>query len=773
VFLQTWVLTMAASYSPARVTFLFVDYKGGSAFKDCVHLPHSVGMVTDLSPHLVRRALTSLTAELRYREHLLQRHGFKDLAAMEKAGVPGCPPSLVIVVDEFAALVTEVPEFVDGVVNIAQRGRSLGLHLILATQRPAGVIKDNLRANTNLRVALRMADESDSTDVLGTPLAAAFDPELPGRAAAKTGPGRLTVFQSAYSGGHTPDEAPPPDVQVDELAFGSSRRWERRGPQDEGPEGPSDMARMVGAITAANQELLIDPPRRPWLPALAEVYDLARMPMAEMRKDNRVVLGVVDQPESQAQPPVAFEPDRDGNMVVFGTGGTGKSALLRTVAVSAGLTLRGGPCQVYALDFAGGALAMLEELPHVGSVVAGDDSERVVRLLRHLEAVIDDRATRWAAVRAGSLDEYRRLDGAPDEPRILLLVDGLAAFRQDYEFTSRSRSWERFLAIASEGRQLGVHVVVSADRPTTLSSSLGSAIQRRLVLRLADENDYSVLGVPSDVLDAASPPGRGMLDGQEMQVAVLGGVRSVVEQAVAVSRLAASLRKAAAPEAPPVGRLPSRVALSELPVGVADLPVVGVSDDDLLPLPFDPAGACLISGPAGSGRTTALATLALAVLRWRPESHLVYLGNPRSPLVAALPWAEVATDPDAIAALAKDLLGRIEDARAPFSFVVIERIADLNATSAETTVAALVAGLRARGHGVVGDGEANSLTGFQAPLQALRADRKGFALQPEASEGTSLYQAPFGTPVRAEFPPGRGFYVARGTVTKVHLAVPE
>ncbi|WP_146819654.1 FtsK/SpoIIIE domain-containing protein, partial [Actinotalea fermentans] len=203
-FLQSWVLGMASAHSPSRVTFLLVDYKGGAAFADCVRLPHTVGLVTDLSPHLVRRALTSLRAELRFREGLLNAKEAKDLLALEKRGDPDTPPSLVIVVDEFAALATEVPEFVDGVVDVAQRGRSLGLHLILATQRPAGVIRDNLRANTNLRVALRMADEDDSNDVLGSPLAAHVDPGLPGRGAVRTGPGRIVTFQSAYAGGRTP-----------------------------------------------------------------------------------------------------------------------------------------------------------------------------------------------------------------------------------------------------------------------------------------------------------------------------------------------------------------------------------------------------------------------------------------------------------------------------------------------------------------------------------------------------------------------------------------
>src|SRR5690606_20823474 len=145
-------------------------------------------------------ALASLDAELRHREHILNRRRAKDVLELERRHDPETPPSLVIVVDEFAALVAEVPEFVDGVVNVAQRGRSLGLHLILATQRPAGVIRGNLRANTNLRVALRMADEADSDDVVGSDMAAAFSPDRPGRGVAKLGPGRLQPFQAAYVG---------------------------------------------------------------------------------------------------------------------------------------------------------------------------------------------------------------------------------------------------------------------------------------------------------------------------------------------------------------------------------------------------------------------------------------------------------------------------------------------------------------------------------------------------------------------------------------------
>jgi S-DNA-T family DNA segregation ATPase FtsK/SpoIIIE len=176
----------------------------------------------------------------------LHRKRAKDLIELERTGDPDAPPSLVIVVDEFAALVQEVPDFVDGVVNVAQRGRSLGLHLILATQRPAGVIKDNLRANTNLRLALRVADEVDSRDVLGSAEAAGFDPSIPGRAMSRTGPSQLVPFQAAYVGGWTSDRPAPPSIEVSTFGFGPKVSWETPLETDETSDpGRTDIQRVV------------------------------------------------------------------------------------------------------------------------------------------------------------------------------------------------------------------------------------------------------------------------------------------------------------------------------------------------------------------------------------------------------------------------------------------------------------------------------------------------------------------------------------------------
>ncbi|MBO0702519.1 MAG: FHA domain-containing protein, partial [Candidatus Dormibacteraeota bacterium] len=241
--LQTLVAALAAAHSPERLTFILIDYKGGAAFRDCIELPHTVGFVTDLDGHLVNRALTSLRAELRYREEVLREHACRDLIEFEERYPEEAFPSLVIVVDEFAALKDELPEFVDGMVDIAQRGRSLGIHMVLATQRPAGVISDRIRANTNLRLALRFSDTAESQDVIGTDDAAR--PGLPrGRAFMRAGPGVLVEFQAAHASGRTVTEGGPAPITVRELDL-SGEPVEEAGGRERNTSSPTDLMRVV------------------------------------------------------------------------------------------------------------------------------------------------------------------------------------------------------------------------------------------------------------------------------------------------------------------------------------------------------------------------------------------------------------------------------------------------------------------------------------------------------------------------------------------------
>ena len=213
--LRSLVAGMAASADPDHVAMVLIDYKGGAAFDCCADLPHVAGLVTDLDEHLGARALRCLEAELRYREHRLREVGAEDLAAyrvrsaLNRAQRSSAEPlpRLLVVVDEFASLAADLPEFLDALVGIAQRGRSLGVHMVLATQRPAGVVTDDIRANATCRIALRVSDPRESVDIIDAGDAAGIPRSRPGRAIARFGPGEFTPFQSALSTGYSSAEA--------------------------------------------------------------------------------------------------------------------------------------------------------------------------------------------------------------------------------------------------------------------------------------------------------------------------------------------------------------------------------------------------------------------------------------------------------------------------------------------------------------------------------------------------------------------------------------
>ncbi|MEV7633115.1 FtsK/SpoIIIE domain-containing protein [Microbacterium sp. NPDC089318] len=771
-FLQAWVLGMAAAHSPDRVTFLFVDYKGGSAFADCVDLPHCVGLVTDLSPHLVRRALTSLRAELHHREHLLNRKKAKDLLELEKRQDPECPPALVLVIDEFAALASEMPEFVDGVVDIAQRGRSLGIHLIMATQRPAGVIKDNLRANTNLRIALRMADDADSRDVVDDAVAASFPPSIPGRAIAKTGPGRLVPFQSAYAGGWTTDdESGVAEVRVSELRFGATAEWEPdRPPESDSHEedlGPNDQKRIVSTLIRAADAARLHRPRRPWLDDLPALVDLKHL---ANDGDTRIPLALLDVPEKQLQEAAVFVPDRDGSLVVYGTSGSGKSTLLKSIATAAGMRPDRGRVQVYCLDFASGALSALNALPHVGSVVDSADAERIQRLLRTLDREMDRRAAAFSAASAASVQEYREL-ADPHMPRILLLIDNYPEFKKDWEMApGRGPFYRIFMRILGEGRTLGVHTVLTADRGNAVPSAVASNIPRKVVLRMGDPSQYMLLNAPRDILDEQSAPGRAIIDGHEAQIAVLGGTANVVEQTKALRTLGDRLREQGVRDLPEIGALPTLVPIAEMPATVDGMPVFGVADDSLAPHGFEPIGSFVISGPPQSGKTNALKALITSVERFDPNVQLYHFGSRRAELKDFRPWVRSATKAEDEKELATELSELVvSDAQKQRILIVIEDIPHLADGAADRPMRALLQAMNNSDHMLIGEAEITRANGSIGVLGEWKSGRQGIVLKPETYDGESLFKVPFSRMKRSDFPVGRGIMVQAGRAITMQM----
>ncbi len=773
-FLQAWVLGMAQAISPDRLTFLFVDYKGGAAFAHCVELPHTVGLVTDLSPYLVRRTLTSLKAEIHRREVLLNAKSAKDLLELEMRGDPECPPSLVIIIDEFAALKTEVPEFVDGVIDIAQRGRSLGMHLIMATQRPAGVISENIRANTNLRISLRMNDESDSNDVLGDPMAAYFDPALPGRGAARVGPGRLLRFQGAYPGARTSPVARRAPVDVAQFDFGQRAEWRVPRHATATDDVDKDIERIVRTLREACRRANVPAPHRPWVEGLADAYDLVKL---RQRRDDEILLGVVDDPEHQRHFTDYFRPDVDGNILYVGAGGAGKTTALRSLALASAITPRTGPVHVYGMDFSGRGLAALEVMPNVGSMIAGTDGERVARLIRLLAGIVDERAVRFAAANASSLPEYREHSGRKDEPRYLVLIDGFGNLAKEYT-DGGAQNYALYGTLArtmAEGRAVGVHFAVTVDRPNALPTSVASAFQRRIVLRQSSENAYLDLGVPRDVLNVSSPAGRALQvhNPQELQIATLGGRAQVADQVREMEELARSLDSRHPARPAPVRSLPTFLRRSDLPKSEPGAPIIGMSDETLEAVPAIAQGAVLVGGGVGGGKSNAMAVYATSLREAVPGVRLVHM-MPRSSSIAGLRlWDQSVIGVSEVASLA-DTLGSGDTGGRPSlprHAIFVEGAAEMVAAGFGDSLTGLARRCMANGDLFVAESTTEQWGKAYELQNLLKSNGTALLLEPGEDDGFPLVNAQLPKFKKSEMVTGRGFWIHRGRAIKIQVPI--
>jgi DNA segregation ATPase FtsK/SpoIIIE, S-DNA-T family len=764
-FLQAWVASLAVTHPPSRVNFLFVDYKGGAAFKDCIDLPHAVGLVTDLDTHQVRRALTSLEAELSIREHILNRAGAKDLIEMEQQGHPETPPNLLIVVDEFAALAREVPEFVDGVVNVAQRGRSLGLHLVLATQRPAGVITNNIRANTNLRIALRVADTDESTDVIGSPLAGDIERSTPGRAVARVGPNELITFQSAYAGARGEGRADR-TVEITTLGFGDPEALHRH---DDGPEAdpsaPSHLERITATAIAAHSRSRRPNPRRPWLDPLPDRVDCDELPTAGSAEE--IYLGVRDEPEHQRYAWVSMSPETEGSYLVIGTGGSGKTGVLRALAYSVSAGTRPETVEIHALDFAGRGLSMIETLPTVGSVVTGSDTELVTRLLGRLRTMVDERTELFGEARAAGLTEYRQRTGRSLR-RVFVLIDGVGSFFEEFERVDRGRWVDLLPVLVAAGRQVGVHFVMTSGRRSGLPMSLVSNVSRTFVLRLANADEYDYLGCPGDILTASSPAGRAVDGRLEMQFAVAGGSADGRLQEAAFERLAASLRSQGVVDVPSVPRFPMRVSIDAvISTGAIG---VGVGGPDLAPLAI-PADTRLMGvfGASGSGKSTTLASMATSIRRSGIQTRLVLVCASGTTPAHPGAWDLVAPDAEAGMTAIAEATTAIRAGR--HTTVMVDDGIDAIDGSLGMALDELVRTLRSNpGMLVVSGDAARTRRVYSDCITEIRASKSGILLHPDFDYDGELLSAPLTRPAGVGFPPGRGYLVARGHASLIQVA---
>jgi len=765
--LQSLVGSLAASHPPDRLNFLFIDYKGGASSAEFRDLPHAVGYVTNLDGRLSMRALTSLRAELSRRMAILEGRA-KDLAEMLTVAPEEAPPSLVIVVDEFATLVKEIPDFVAGIVDIAQRGRSLGIHLVLATQRPTGAVNDNILANTNLRIALRVLDATDSTNVIGSKDAAEIPVPLRGRAYARMGPGRLVGFQCAWSGARFEPSAAARAVTARPFAFTTAApdagtAATMAAPANDAAE--SHLEVLVRACAEAAQRLGLPRPQRPWLEPLDPVIALSDVvATAEAAADpGRVVsLGMIDDPANQDQRPALVDLEAGGGLLIFGAGGAGKTTVLRTIAAAVAQQGSADAVRIYGLDFASRALNQLTVLPQCAAVATGDDPERVTRIITILEEELARRRVALSNAHAETLSALRAATGRPEIARIVVLVDGYGSFQATFDKPDTYEWVNRFQRVVSEGRQVGVHAVITGDRRASVPSALFSAISARLVLRMADVEEMAILGVPSKVAKEADlAPGRGFFGSAEVQVACVGSEPSGASQAAALRDLGRDLASASDARAPALPELREDVGAADLDPPTRRLRVpLGAADLTLATVEVDVArGHFVVTGPPQSGKSAALATFADGLRRHAPELRLVAVGGGASPLSDLALWDDAAFERKKQARVFEDLTSFVADLDGGDVRVVLFLDEGTDVDDAQNRTLEALTNVDAVRLAVALD-PATLARGFSGWAGALRRNRALLVLQPESrNEVEQLANVKVRFRPGQEFPPGRGVLV--------------
>jgi S-DNA-T family DNA segregation ATPase FtsK/SpoIIIE len=593
--LRTIALGLVAQNAPEVLNLLLIDFKGGATFLDLARAPHVAAVVTNLADEapLVARMRDALAGEMHRRQRLLRRARCASLTAYERARRAGgqwiALPTLVIIVDEFSEMLSQHPEFADMFVAIGRLGRSLGIHLLLASQRLDEGRLRGLEAHLSYRICLKTLSAAESRAALGT-LDAYHLPNTPGAGYLRAGSGEAIRFQAAFVSGPLQPEAPACASMVGAAAV---RVFSTRA------EGPVTRADTDALPTRTVLQAVLDrlaghgpPAHQVWLPPLeaAPALDILLRDAVLAPDRLTVPIGIIDRPFEQCRTPLTVElSGAAGNVAIVGAPQSGKSTALRTLITALAATYDPGRVQFYCLDFGGGALGALRALPHVGAVAGRAEPDLVRRMVAEMESTVRSR-------------EAYRADAARDHDPfadVFLVVDGWANLRHEFEELEAS-----ITALAAQGLSFGVHVMLSASRWAEIRPALKDQIGTRIELRLGDPADSEVdrkraQHVPHD------RPGRGLShEGLHMIIALPTDRFCRGESA-----------------APPIPLLPTHVdhdaVVNRAKARLGARVLLGLEERRLQPVPIDfgQHPHLLILGDNECGKTATLRTLCREIVR--------------------------------------------------------------------------------------------------------------------------------------------------------------
>jgi DNA segregation ATPase FtsK/SpoIIIE, S-DNA-T family len=761
--LRTIALGMMARNSPAVLNLLLIDFKGGATFLDLARAPHVAAVITNLSEEapLVTRMRDALAGEVDRRQRLLRTAGCAGVAAYERARRAGrqltALPTLFIVVDEFSELLSQHPDFADMFVAIGRVGRSLGIHLLLASQRLEEARLRGLEAHLSYRICLKTLSAGESRTVLGT--ADAYQlPNTPGAGFLRSGSCELIRFQAAYVSGPLHADTP---VCLPTVVAHSARQFTTRavGPVTRAGQAGHSPARTVLQAVLDRLSGHGPPAHQVWLPPLgaAPSLDTLLRDAAFAPAGLTVPIGIIDRPFEQCRTPLIVDlSGAAGNVAVVGAPRSGKSTTLRTLITALAATHDADRVQFYCLDFGGGELASVRTLPHVGAVAGRAEPELVRRIVAELESIVRSRETHRA-------DPVRHDDPLGD---VFLVIDGWASLRREFEALEAS-----ITALAAQGLSFGLHVVLSASRWAEIRPSLKDQLGTRIELRLGDPADSELdrkhaQQVPRD------RPGHGLSrDGLRMVIAlpvdVICGGESV---------------------APPIPLLPMHVdhdtVVQRAGVELGARILLGLEERRLRPVTvdFDQQSHLLVLGDNECGKTASLRTLCREIVRTKTsaQAQLLVVDFRRSLLgvVESEHLGGYAMSPPALDALLPDLLDVLRRRMPPSDvsqaqlrsrswwsgpdiYVLIDDY-DLVATPTGNPLAAILEYLpHARDLGLHLLVARRSGGAGRAMFEPVLAGLRDFGCMTLMMSGCADEGALFGSGRPVRLPPGRGVLVGR------------
>ncbi|WP_054055939.1 type VII secretion protein EccCa [Alloactinosynnema sp. L-07] len=661
--LRTLVLALAITHPPNSLNFALVDFKGGATFSRLDALPHTSAVITNLADelHLVDRMTDAINGELIRRQELLRAAGnFSSLRDYEKARAAGAPlpevPTLLVICDEFSELLTAKPDFIDMFVQIGRVGRSLGVHLLLASQRLEEGRLRGLETHLSYRIGLRTFSDMESRAVLGVTDAFKL-PRAPGHGFLKVGTDPLNRFRSAYvSGVHQRAAGVDPTAQPgDQLTlheYSTAYVAAEIGPDDDPVAPPEESDTAVGDTLL---DILVDrlqnhgaPAHQVWLPPLDGSPTLDGLRPEQRPGALRPVIGIVDRPFEQRRDPLVLDlAGAAGHVLILGSPQSGKSTAVRTLITSLALTHTPREVQFYCLDFGGGTLASIAGLPHVGGVSSRLDTGAVRRTVAEVSTLLAQRERLFAEHQIDGIVTYRKLraDGHfTDTPfgDVFLVIDGWQTLRGDFEDLE-----EMVGDIAARGLSYGVHVIATCARSFDLRMNVRDLFASKLELKIGDPID-SIIDRRAAISVPADAPGRGIaMSGHQMLIALprVDGKATAADLAAGTAELVAAVGTGwQGPPAPSVRLLPGMLPYADLPAtdeltGPDAGFAVGIHERDLSAMRLDFAADphFFLLADTQSGKTAFLRTLAHRIMgAYQPSEARIMLVDHRRGLLGEI-----------------------------------------------------------------------------------------------------------------------------------------